>query len=116
MLPASEELNMPDPYDQVRRELERARRAFERQLIQAERAIERAAAHFHSRGPEGRSTFESRLGPRRERGGRLRWYWPLGGSGPNRKPDDPGASLMPAPVEPDSPSHLSGGAEAPLDP
>ena len=108
---------MPDPFDDARREMDRAWAEFDKHLARARSALERAAEHLQSRVPDIAQFVEARLAEARRRSGKPRQASP-GGLTRKRRPRGPksGPSPMPAPVRPFSPSHLSGGAEAPLDP
>jgi hypothetical protein len=128
------ELRMPeDPFEQARREMEQARQDFEQQMDGLRSEFERAAQQFRRRMGEEHAKFESRMEHARQRLNEAQPNRPRGGPGrpgragevgprpkpPHggpRRPGNAGPSLKPAPVSPTSPSQLSGGAEAPLDP
>ena len=106
---------MPDPFEQARRELERAAREFERQTGGMGVAFERVARQFRLHIPDVKAIVEAQLA---EAIGRAHSSHrkPPRGSVRRRRPYDPGPSPLPAPVRPKGPKTLTGGAEAPLDP
>lgn len=129
-----EDCAMPeDPFDEARREMERARRDFDERMKRLRFELEQVAQQIRVRMAEERARFEGRMKQARQRLEAARRNRPRGGpgwpgrpgaSGPRPKPPRdgpgrpgaPGSSPKPAPVRPTTPSNLSGGAEAPLDP
>ena len=110
---------MPDqPFEHARRAVEHALRGIEQHRSDAhafgQRAIADALAGV-ARGLEraGPAADEVRRAIEAVRKGGNRGG---GNRGPRRKPGGTGPSPQPAPVHPNHPSTLSGGAEAPLDP
>lgn len=106
---------MPDPFEQARRELERAIREFEGEMRDVGIALDRAARRFSVRIPDVKAMVEAQLAEAIGRS-QARNRKPPRGAVRRRRPFNPGPSPMPAPVRPKSPKTLSGGAEAPLDP